>query len=153
MDPGDDPLLVDQDEGAIRRAVVLQVGAVGTRNLALGVEISEERNLDAEVVAECLVGPRVVDADSEQRGTPLFDLREYLLVDRELVRADRAEVGREEDQHDLAAAEVHQRYLLAVLVAEREVGRLRPDFDHVIAGPFGPVPASAATKCRRSSSA
>ena len=46
-----------------------------------------------------------------------------LLVDRELVGADRAEVERVEDEQDLAAAEVGERDLVAVLVAEGEVGR------------------------------
>ena len=63
--------------------------------------------------------------------TPLLvDLRLDLLVDRELVAADGAEVPRVEDQQHLAAPEVGERDLLAVLVAEGEVGGLLPDGDH-----------------------
>ena len=59
-----------------------------------------------------------------------LELRLGLLVDGELVRADRAEVERVEDEQQLAAAEVGERDLLAVLVAQREVRSRFAGRDH-----------------------
>ena len=42
-DPAHDPLGVDQHQGAVRRPPVLEVGAVGARDLALGVEVGQQR--------------------------------------------------------------------------------------------------------------
>ena len=79
---------------------------------------------------KALWAKRLVDADPDQLDALLLDLRLDLLVDRELVRADRAEVERVEDEQDLAAAEVGERDLLAVLVAQGEVGGRLAGGDH-----------------------
>ena len=52
------------------------------------------------------------------------DLPEHLLIDRELIGAEGAEVERVEGQDQLAADELAQRDGVSVLVVEREVGRL-----------------------------
>ena len=62
------------------------------------------------------------------------DLAQHLLVDRELVGADRAEVVGIEAEHELAAAKVRQADLLSPVVGEREVRRLAAGLEH---GPGG----------------
>src|SRR3954452_204423 len=101
---------------------LLDVGAVGTSDLPLGLEVGEQLRVDAELLLEGLVGEAAVDADPDHGHALGLDLRLDLLVDRELVAADRAEVERVEDQEDLLAAEVGERNLLAVLIAESEIG-------------------------------
>ena len=59
--------------------------------------------VDAELLLEGLVGEAVVDADPDQLDALRLDLWLDLLVDRELVAADRAEIERVEDEEDLAA--------------------------------------------------
>jgi hypothetical protein len=62
-----------------------------------------------------------VDADPDEGGALRLDLAEDLLVDAELVGADRAEVERVEGEDQLAAREVRQRDLVPVVIAEGEV--------------------------------
>ena len=120
--PLDRAVGVDQDQRAVGHAGRLEVGAVGLRDLALGLEVGEQRGVDAELLAEGLVGVDVVDADADQLDALLLEFGLDLLVDRELVRADGAEVERVEDEQHATTAEVGERDLLAVLVAQREVG-------------------------------
>ena len=61
----------------------------------------------------------------------VLDLAEDLLVDRELVGADRAEVGRIEGDDQLVAGVVSERDLVLILVEEREVRSLGAGFDHL----------------------
>ena len=64
--PGDLAVLVDEDEGAVGEADLLDVGAVGAGDLALGLEVGEQRRVDAELLLEGLVGEEAVDADPDQ---------------------------------------------------------------------------------------
>ena len=67
------------------------------------MEVGEQRDREPELLAERRVAGRGVDADPDQRGVAALDLAEDLLVDRELVGADRAEVERIEGEHEPAA--------------------------------------------------
>ena len=71
-----------------------------------------------------------VDADSDQCRVPLLDLGQDLLVDRELIGADRAEVERVERDDEPATGEVGERDVVAVLVGEREVRSGGSGLDH-----------------------
>ena len=87
---------------------LVEVGAVARDHLSLGLEVGEQRDRDPELLPERPVGPGRVDAHADQGRALLLDLRQHLLVDRELVGAHRAEVERVEDQHQLAAPEVRR---------------------------------------------
>ena len=91
------------------------------------------------------MGVDVVDADADQLDALRLDLGLDLLVDGELVRADGAEVERVEDEQHAPAAVVGQRDLLAVLVAQGEVGGRLAGGDHARAYRRRP---SSATRAR-----
>ena len=99
-----------------RRRRPRQTSPLGWKSASSGI-------VEAELLAEGAVADSAVDADPDQRRAPRLDLAEDLLVDRELVGADRAEVERVEGEHQLAAGEVGERDRVAVLVGEGEVGR------------------------------
>src|SRR5918998_1726129 len=124
------PLPVHQHQAASGYAVLVRPHAVGPGHLALRVEVGQQREVKVQVAAEGAVAERPVDRYAEQLRAALLELAQHLLVDAELVGADRAEVGRVEDQEDPAAAEVRERDLLAVLVWERELRGLRAGLYH-----------------------
>ena len=70
-------------------AVLLDVDAVGLGDLALGVEVGQQRDRHAEVLLEGLVGEGRVDGDAEQLAPLLLELAQHLLVDVQLVGAGR----------------------------------------------------------------
>jgi hypothetical protein len=76
------------------------------------------------------VAERGVDRHAVQLHPALREVVDQLLVDRELVRADRAEVERVEDQHRGLALQVGERDRLAILIPELEVRRRAAGLDH-----------------------
>ena len=72
--------------------------------------------------------PGAVDGDAEQLGVVLLELRQDLVVERHLVAADRAPVGRIERQHDGPAAEVRERDRLIRSGVQLEIRRGRADW-------------------------
>src|ERR1700742_2036465 len=129
--PGDVAALVDQDEGAVGDAGGVDVGAEGLGDLAVRLEVGEQHRVDAELLLEGFVGVGAVDAEADQRDPGVGELAlDALLVDRELIRADGAEVERIEGDQDLAALEVGERDLFPVLVFDGEVGSRVADRDH-----------------------
>jgi hypothetical protein len=88
------------------------------------VEVGEQAHLEALVALERRVHVPRVDADAEdigsRRGIAGTRRRDVL----ELARAHRAEVERVEHQQHVAATQVREAHLLAVLVAQ---GELRGD--------------------------
>ena len=95
----------------------------------------------------------MVDADPDQLDAPLRELGLDLLVDRELVGADRAEVEGVEDEQDLPAPEVGERDLFAVLVAQGEVGGRLPAAIIDAGRARRPGRGSARGRCARGSAA
>src|SRR3954449_7816341 len=70
------------------------------------------------------MGPGVIDADAQHLEVRLVEARLHLLVDRELVRTDRAEVTGIEREQDASPTKVREGDLLALVVRQREVGCL-----------------------------
>ena len=89
-----------------------------------------ERDRQAQVALERLVAKRAVHRDAEQLHAAALELGQRVLVDAQLVGADRAEVRRVDDQQERAPAEVRRRDGLAVLVGQREVRRRGAGLDH-----------------------
>src|ERR1043165_7702396 len=85
--PGDLTVLVDQDEGAVGEPRPVDVGAIGTGDLALGLEVGEQGGVDTQLLLEGLVSKEAVDADPDQLDPLGGDLRLHLLVERELIPA------------------------------------------------------------------
>src|SRR5215217_5091789 len=124
------PARPDHHQRPVVVAALLDVRAVLTRDLALGMEVGQQRDRDPQVLLEGLVAEGRVDGDPVELRALLLQLAEHLLVHVHLIRADRAPVARVEDQHDRLAAELGQRDGLAVLVEQREVGSLGARLDH-----------------------
>src|SRR4051794_32652731 len=113
-----DLAVLDQHEAAVADARPVDVGAVGLRDLALGMKVGQQRHGQIELLAEGVMRIAGVDADADQRRALRLDLAEHLLVQVELIGADGAEVERIEDEHELAPGEVGKRDLVAVLVRQ-----------------------------------
>jgi hypothetical protein len=94
------------------------------------VEVGQQRDRYAEVLAEGPVAEGAVDRDADHGHAAALELAQGLLVGAQLVGADRAEVTGVEGEQHAATAEARQRDLLAVVVDEGEVGSRRAGFDH-----------------------
>src|SRR4051812_38859337 len=117
----------DQHERPLVVAALLDVDAVGPRDLALRVEVGQQRERDAELLLERLVRERRVHRDTVELRV---ELGLDLLVHVQLVRADRAEVERIEDEDGRLSAQVLQLDDVPVLVRKGEVRRRRAGLDH-----------------------
>ena len=66
--PGDHALLVDDKQGPLGDALALTIGAVGSRHLALGLEIGEEWEMQVAILRERLVTPRAIHGNTQELG-------------------------------------------------------------------------------------
>src|SRR4051794_8737057 len=107
-----------------------EIRAVGGCDRALRLEVGEQGDRQFEAVAKRCMAEMRVDADPDERGTPLLDLRQDLLVDGELIGADGTEVERVEGEDEPAAGEVGGRDIFAILIGEGELGCGGSGLDH-----------------------
>src|SRR5262245_28394143 len=125
----DDALSVDHDGRAVVDPLLLEFKAVLLRHGPLGLEVGEQRVLDAELLGECLVRPDRVHAHAEDARVQRVELLEIVDEAGVLLRADRAEVERIEREDHLVALQIRELVLLVVVGLEREVGGLFTRFD------------------------
>ena len=102
------------------------------------MEVGEQGDRHAELLLERLVRVGGVDRHAVHLDPSRVELAEYLLVDVELVRADRAEVERVEDEHHRPAPKRLEADLLPILVPQAEVRRRRTGLDHRLS-PSSPI--------------
>src|SRR6202000_1195346 len=88
----------DQDERALREAARVQ-DAEGLAYRALGLEVRELLDLDVELVLERRLRVMRVAGDAVERRAALRELVEQVVIDRQLVGADRRERERIEDEN------------------------------------------------------
>ena len=115
----------DDHERAVGEPGRLEVGAERLRRGALRLEVGEQRDGDAELLAERL-GANGPSQETPYSATPSAQLVDDLLVDLQLVGADGAERAREEDEDARAVLEVGAREVLELLGLQRELRDLRP---------------------------
>src|SRR5262249_26252552 len=120
--PADDPVAVDHEECSLARAVPVAIDTVEPRDLALRLEVGQERKPEMPVLREGEVTPDPVDGDTDELRVEPRELGGQLLVERELIRTDGAPVLRVEDEDDGTAAEVGEGHRLARSGPEFEVG-------------------------------
>ena len=72
--------------------VLRAVDAVRARDLALRLEVGQQREAQVALLREREVAPDAVDRDAEQLGVEALELGQDLVVERHLVAADRAPV-------------------------------------------------------------
>src|SRR5438093_9929596 len=119
--PEDGAVLVDHEQGALGDAVVRPIRPVALGDRALGMEVSQQGNMEVAVLRERGVAPHAVDRDPQQPGPVLLELRKDLVVQRHLVPADRTPVrGIEGEDHRLAL-QLPERQLLVGGDGEREI--------------------------------
>ena len=110
--PAHDRVGADHDERPLREAARVQ-HAEGAAGGALGLEVRELLDRDAELLLERLLGPDRVAGDAVERRAALGEVAEQLVVDAQLVGADRREGERVEDQDRRPALEVGARERLS----------------------------------------
>src|SRR4051794_5671062 len=106
VDPLDREVRPDHDERASRAPPLLVVEAIGLADGALRVEVGEQRDTNPELLLEGVVGIRGVDGDAIHLHALGLELAEDLVVDVQLVCADRAEVERVEGEDGALAAQI-----------------------------------------------
>ena len=134
--PLHDALGVDDHERALREAARV-VDAECAAGRALGLEVRQLLDLDAQLFFERALRVRRVTRDAVERGALGAEVLEDLVVERELVRADRREGERVEDEDRRAPEQLLAREVLAVGRLQREVGRGLPTRTMVIAVKVG----------------
>src|SRR5690349_24257981 len=105
------------DERALGEAARVQ-DAEGAARLALGLEVRELLDRDAELLAERLLGPHGVAGDAVERRAALGEVVEDLLVDAQLVGADGRE--REGDRKSTRLNSSHVEISYAVFCLKKK---------------------------------
>src|SRR2546423_220295 len=131
--PLHDAVRADHHERSCGHAALLVVDAELAGHLALRVEVREQRDRHAELLLEGIVRIRGVYRHAVQIDAARLQLAEHLLVDVQLVGADRAEVERIEGEDHRPPPKRLEGDLLPVLVTQAEVRRLRACLDHGLA--------------------
>lgn len=131
LGPEDLAVLADQHGGSIGDAGFLEPEAVALRDLTLGVEVGEQREVDpAKAVGPCLVAELGVDGDAQNLGVSGLELLTKRVEAGDLDASCRGEVERVEDEHDvLLALEVGELHGLVRVARQLEVGGVRPHRD------------------------
>ena len=112
MAPPDRGVRVDQHERAVGHPGRLEVRAEQAGRRALGLEVAQLRDADAERVGEGLLAVRRVGGHAVEIHALLAQVGEHLFVDLQLVGADRAEGEGVEDEDGRAARQRLRRDLL-----------------------------------------
>ena len=98
------------------------VGAVGLRHLVLR-EIAEQREVEVDAAGENPDGRIRIDADTQDLGICLLEVRVSVSEGDQLVSSAAGEGEDVEGEDDvLQTAEAAERHLVAVTVPEREIG-------------------------------
>ena len=77
--------------------------------------------MEVSLLCKGSVGPRAVDGDSDQLRAEALELAKHLVVQRELVAADRTPIGGVEREDDRVSAEIRQRHRLIGCAAQGEL--------------------------------
>src|ERR1700730_6388286 len=123
--PADDSGFVDHEERALAGSVLGGIDPVGARDGPLWLEIGEKWKAELPVFREGDVAPGTIDGYAEKLGPEALELGQHLLVERHLVAADRAPVGRVEGENDGPPPEVLEADRLIGGRVQREIRSLR----------------------------
>jgi hypothetical protein len=127
---GDAALLVDDVGDPLRVFVFRRVGGtVGDTDLAVGV--TQQREGEVEFLGEAGVGGDIVETGAEDGGVLRFVLVDEVPEPGTLGRSARCVGLRIEPQHDLPAAQIVQRNLVAVMIQHFEIRSFVSNLEHV----------------------
>ncbi len=119
--PADCAVLVNYEKGAFAESVFMAVCAVFAGDVALGLKIRQEREMEVTIFGEFFVTPDAVDGDAEKFGAVFFEFREDFVVEGHLIAADRTEVGGIEGENHGISAQLAESELLIGRDVEREI--------------------------------
>jgi hypothetical protein len=126
---GDAALFVDDVGDPLRELIVGRSGgAVRQADLAIGV--AEQREGEAEFLCEVGVVFDVIETGTEDGGVFRFVLVDEVPEPGTLGRSARCIGLRIEPEHDLAAAQIVQRKLAAVMVQHFKIRSFVPNVEH-----------------------
>ncbi len=108
--PTNDPLGINDKQRPLRHAVFFPVDAVLTGHCAFGLKIRQERKVQFAVFAECEMAPEVVDRYAYDLRFKPGEFWLQLVVESQLVTADRAPICRVEDQDYGLPSKVREGY-------------------------------------------
>ena len=104
--PADSPITVEDEESAAAGPGRGVVDAVGPRDGALRRVVRQQWEPQPVCAGEGGVGPKAVGRNSDEPRAEPLELRQQLLVERELGATDWVPVGHVEGEDDRPAAEV-----------------------------------------------
>jgi hypothetical protein len=131
LGPQHDTVLADQHGRAVTDARTVEPQTVGLADRTLGVEVGEQRVVDAtHAVGPGLVAELGIDGDTQNLGIRGLEIALDGVEAGDLPASCRREVeGIEDQQHVLGALEAGQRDLLLVVAVELEIGGFLPGLD------------------------
>jgi hypothetical protein len=126
IDVPDDAFFIDQEGGAISKALLLVEDAVVFNNSAF--EIAEDGECNSELFCEFAVGGNAVDTHSEDLSFVSFELGDISLIRLQFLRSTAGKGEHINRQHDIFLTfEIAQLVRLAVGGAQGEVRSLVSD--------------------------
>jgi hypothetical protein len=108
--PADDSVAVDHEQRALANAAGAVIGAIFPRDVAFGFEVGQQRKVKLAVLREGEMAPHAVDRNPENLGAEFAKLRQHLVVERHLVAADGAPVGRIKGEDERLAPKIAERH-------------------------------------------
>jgi hypothetical protein len=124
--PLHDAVRIDHIQGPLARTVFVAVGVIRPGDVALGLEVGKQREMQVPILGEGEMTPDPVHRDAHELRIELLELGEQLLVQGKLIGADRAPVLRVEGEDHGPAPEVRKRHRLVGGRAKLELRGLGP---------------------------
>src|SRR6266404_3173644 len=123
--PVNDPVGIDNEEGAFADAFFFVVNAIGVRDRSFRFEIGQKRKVQLVVLGERGVTPRAVHRYAEEFSLKLLKFVQHFVVERHLIAAHRTPVGGVNREHHWSSTQLAQRYGLVWCASQGEVGSPR----------------------------
>src|SRR4029077_13884131 len=106
----DHAVTIEHEERTFANTFLLAVYALLPVDHPLGLEIRQQREVKATVFLVSQMAPDAVDGNRYQRRVQILELLTQLVIQRQLVPADRTPVGRVKHQNNIAALKLGQRH-------------------------------------------
>ena len=119
--PADDAFGIDNKKGPLGDATVGIVCAVLTRDGALGFEVGRQGDIEIAMLTICGVAVWAVNGNADEAGIEPLKFGKDFVIERELIAADGAPIGRIKSQDDGLTVEIGEAQEFSRLVGEDEI--------------------------------